>query len=60
MAKKIKLEFTEAQFLALIDVTETINSSIGVGEPVYDKGQTKNVRLIYRAIKNSGYKVNFE
>jgi len=60
MANKIKIEFTEAQFLALIDVTNTISSSLGVGEDSYDKEQKKNVRLIDRALNNSGYKRNFK
>lgn len=57
--KKIKLELTQAQFLAIIDVTNTISAMIGVGSD-FDPEQTKNVRLIDRMLKNNGYKRNLK
>lgn len=57
--KKIKLELTKAQFLALLDVTSTISAMIGVGSD-FDPEQIKNVRLIDRMLKNNGYERNFK
>jgi len=59
MAKKIKLEFTEAQFEALICITDETSSMIGVGEPE-DVIRARYVRLIDRMLKKNGYKRNFE
>ena len=54
MAKKIKLEFTEAQFLALIDITDDISAMTGCGDR--DNYWNKNVKLIDRMLKKNGYK----
>jgi len=54
MAKKIKLELTEAQFVCLIDAIDTLSSTIGGGEE-YDIEQNKNVRSLDRMLKKNGY-----
>jgi len=65
MAKKIKLELTEAQFYSLIDVIDTISAQIGcsTGEfeivdtfDTFDSVSTKNVKLLDRMLKKNGYK----
>tara|TARA_R110000744_G_scaffold157261_2_gene272968 strand:+ start:604 stop:777 length:174 start_codon:yes stop_codon:yes gene_type:complete len=55
MGKKIKLEITKAQFLAVIDMAETINSLIGTGED-FGKEQNKNLLLFNRMMEANGYK----
>jgi len=55
MAKKIKLEMTEAQFLAILDMACTIEAEIGTGEE-FAKEQNKNLLLFDRMLKNNGYK----
>ncbi len=55
MAKKIKLELTEAQFNALISVVDTCSSVMDE-----DKETTKEVVLIDRMLKKNGYKRNFK
>lgn len=57
--KYIKLQFIEAQFEALIDITETIKAMIGVGCD-FDTISSKNVRLIYRMLKKNGYEIKFK
>ena len=51
MAKKIKLELTERQFEALIDV---IDSAKTVFEEIPE--EQKNIALIDRMLKKNGYK----
>jgi len=55
MAKKIKLELTQAQFLAFLDVADTISAMCGEGGD-FTIEATRNLRLIDRALKNNGYK----
>jgi len=55
MAKKIKLELTEAQFNSLIDVIDTISSSIGFGDE-FAKEQNKNILLLDRMLRKNGFK----
>lgn len=54
MAKKIKLELTEAQFLAVVDMADTIEASIGTGDE-FAKEQNKNLLLFNRMLKANGY-----
>ena len=58
MAKKIKLELTERQLLAVIDVTSNMSAMIGVGSDFDDI--VKEIRLIDKMLKNNGYKRNFK
>jgi hypothetical protein len=53
MAKKIKLELTERQLEALIDITDTIAGMIGTGGD-FDLME-KEVILIDRMLKKNGY-----
>ena len=55
MAKKIKLELTEAQFLAVIDLANTIEALIGSGGD-FAKEQNKNLLLFDRMMKANKYK----
>lgn len=55
MAKTIKIEFTEAQFDAVVDMVDTISAMIGTGEE-FAIEQNKNIRLFDRAMKKNGYK----
>jgi DNA-binding MarR family transcriptional regulator len=57
--KKIKLELTQAQFLALIDSIDSYSAMRGTGSD-FDIEANKNVRLIDRMLKNNGYKRNFK
>lgn len=54
MAKKIKLELTEAQFEAVIQVKDEMDSGIGGGEDE-DIQRIRWVMLINRMLKNNGY-----
>ena len=54
MAKKIKLHLTEAQFLAVIDLADTIEAMIGTDED-FAKEQNKNLLLFDRMLKANGY-----
>lgn len=54
MAKKIKLELTEAQFRALIDTLDTASSAM------QECSITKrDIALVDRMLKTNGYKRNF-
>lgn len=59
MAKKIKLEMTEAQFNAIISMTDTTSALIGGGDEEFDKECTKNVKLVDKMLKRNGYKRNY-
>jgi hypothetical protein len=58
MGKKIKLELTEAQFIAIINVTDDMSVMIGGGADD-DTIWIKNIKLIDRMLKNNGYKRNY-
>lgn len=58
MVKKIKLEFTERQLRALVDVTDTISAMIGCGSDFDD--MEKEVMFINRMLKKNGYKRHFK
>jgi hypothetical protein len=60
MANKIKLEVTEAQLIALIEITNECSSMIGGGEDRDDKDRVRWVKLVDRALKNNGYKRRYE
>ena len=59
MAKKIKLEITEAQLLAIVDITDTLKSMVGTYDEDFNKEALKQIRLIDRMLKNNGYKRKF-
>lgn len=59
MAKKIKLELTEAQFLAIVDLADTISAMRGEGGD-FTIEANKNLRLFDRMLKNNGYKRRFK
>jgi hypothetical protein len=54
MAKKIILELTEAQFLAMIDLADTISAQRGCDLDFTDESD-KNLRLFDRMLKKKGY-----
>ena len=56
MGKKIKLELTQLQFNALIDVLDTHSASIGTGDDNYDAIEYKNIKTLDRMLKSNGYK----
>lgn len=58
MAKKIKLEITEAQLIAIIEMTDECSSMLGTGEDE-EKIRVRRIRLIDRMLKNHGYKREF-
>lgn len=58
MSKKIKLEVTEAQMMALIELIDESSAMIGVGEDE-DFYRVKRLRLMDRMLKNNGYKREF-
>ena len=58
MAKKIKLEITEAQLIAIIEIVDESSAMIGVGEDE-DKLRIKRIKLFDRMLKNNGYKRDF-
>lgn len=57
MAKKIKLEITEAQLKAIMHLADDISSMVGGGDD--DSIWIKNVKLVDRMLKNNGYKREF-
>ena len=57
MAKKIKLEITEAQLKAIINLTDDLSGILGSGDD--DSVWIKNIMLIDRMLKNNGYKREF-
>ena len=58
MAKKIKLEITEAQLIAIIEIVDESSAMIGVGEDE-DNLRIKRIKLFDRMLKNNGYKREF-
>lgn len=54
MPKKIKLEVTEAQLSAIIEMTDEISAIIGCGDD--DSERVKWVRLVDRMLIKNGYK----
>ena len=60
--KKIKLELTEAQFLALVDLADTISAMKGCSddENSFDKEQAKNLQLFDRMLKANGFSRKFK
>lgn len=58
MAKKIKLEITEAQLIAIIEIVDESSAMLGVGEDE-DKLRKKRIKLFDRMLKNNGYKRQF-
>jgi hypothetical protein len=57
MAKKIKLEITEAQLIAIISLTDDASAMLGGSDS--DTDWIKHIRLIDRMLKNNGYKREF-
>lgn len=60
MATKIKFEVTEAQLIALIEITNEASSQIGGGERDDDMNRIKWVRLIDRMLHKNGYKRSYK
>jgi hypothetical protein len=61
MAKKIKLEVTEAQLNAIISITDDISAMTGCNGEVHgDQTWTKNVRLVDRMLINNGFKRQYK
>lgn len=56
MAKKIKLEVTEAQLNALIEILDEYSAVIGGGDD--DSQRIKWMRLVDRMLNNNGIKRN--
>lgn len=54
MAKKIKIEMTEAQLNAIICMRDEMEAMLGVGEPE-EILRMRWIRLIDRMMKNNGY-----
>ena len=59
MTKKIKLEITEAQLTALVEVVSECSAMIGASGEDADKNRTHWVELLDRLLKNNGYKREF-
>ena len=55
----MKVEITERQLLAIIEVTTEISASIGCSSDQADKDRARWVKLIDRMLKNNGYKREF-
>ena len=53
MAKKIKIELTEAQLRAIMDMRDDVDAGIGCSDR--DHEYIKQVRLIDRMLKSNGY-----
>jgi len=60
MAKKIKLEITEAQLSALINIVDECSAMIGCYGGKADIDRIKWVRLIDRMLNNNGFKRNYK
>lgn len=59
MAKKIKLEVTEAQLLAIVDIADTLKSMVGTDDEDFNKEALKQIRLIDTMLNKNGYKRKF-
>lgn len=58
MAKKIKLEITEAQLLAIINMADDMSAMIGGGDN--DSDWIKNIKLVDKMLNKNGYKRKFK
>ncbi len=58
MSKKIKLEVTEAQLRAIVEITNDISAMTGCGDN--DSQWVKNIKLVDRALNNNGYKRQYK
>lgn len=58
MAKKIKIELTEAQLSAIVGITDEISAMNGGGDD--DRERIKWVRLVDRMLHNNGYTRKFK
>lgn len=56
MAKKIKLELTEAQFNALINLADIIEAMKGGGDDGWENETKKDLRLFNRMLDNNGFR----
>lgn len=54
----MKLEVTERQLIAIIDLTNTVSGLIGTGSDFNDN--EKEVKYIDRMLKKNGYKRKFK
>lgn len=58
MAKKIKLEITEAQLIALVNIIDEHSAMIGGGDD--DTERVKWLRLVDRMLNNNGFKRKYK
>lgn len=58
MAKKIKLEVTEAQLSAIVGITDEISAKNGGGDD--DRERIKWVRLVDRMLSNNGFERKYK
>lgn len=59
MSKKIKLELTEPQFNALIDMADTLSAMCGT-DTDFTEEQRRNIRLFDRMLLKNGYKRKYK
>lgn len=60
MSKLKPLKITEAQLIAIIQLTDTISGMLGCMDEDFNSEGKKQVRLVDRMLKNNGYKRNFK
>jgi len=53
---KIKLQFTKAQFLAMLNLVDTLDAMRGCADYEWELKINKNLRLFNRMMKFNGYK----
>tara|TARA_R110000796_G_scaffold1673_9_gene6998 strand:- start:52 stop:228 length:177 start_codon:yes stop_codon:yes gene_type:complete len=58
MAKKHKLELTEPQLRAIIEITNDVSAMIGCGDR--DEHWNSYVKLIDRMLKKNGYERQYQ
>ena len=54
--KTIKLEVTEEELLAIIDITDTIEAMIGGGDDDFNIEQLSNIKNVDTMLKRHKYK----
>lgn len=57
-SKKITLEMTEEQLIAIVNITDDISAMIGCGDD--DENWKDCVKIIDKMLINNGYKRNYE
>lgn len=59
MAKRIKLEITEAQLRSIIEIGDEWSAMLGNGEPE-EVIRTRHLRNLDKMLENNGYKRNYK